>query len=126
LLGFIAFLIFVLTPVYFLVDQARQQPLRELSLIAAKVEQPGEDLIMIGFPKPSVVFYSQRPVTYIKIAEDGVAHIQKWVNNPMSPDSVLVLTQPKRVKKLGLQPPQYQNLAKVGAYQLIRVFKTPE
>jgi 4-amino-4-deoxy-L-arabinose transferase-like glycosyltransferase len=126
LLGFMAFLIFVLTPVYFLVDQARQQPLRELSLIAAKVEQPGEDLIMIGFPKPSVVFYSQRPVTYIKIAEDGVAHIQKWVNNPMSPDSVLVLTQPKRVKKLGLQPPQYQNLAKVGAYQLIRVFKTPE
>lgn len=124
LLGFIVFLIFVLTPAYFLVDQARQQPLRELSAIAAKVDQPGEDLIMIGFPKPSVVFYSQRPVTYIKIVEDGAAHIQKWVNNPMSPDSVLVLTQPRRVKKLGLQPPQYQNLAKVGAYQLIRVFKT--
>lgn len=126
LLGFMAFLIFVLTPAYFLVDQARQQPLRELSAIAAKVDQPGEDLIMVGFPKPSVVFYSQRPVTYIKIVEDGAAHIQKWLNNPMSPDSVLVLTQPRRVKKLGLQPPQYQNLDKVGAYQLIRVFKTPE
>lgn len=123
LLGFIAFLIFVLTPAYFLVDQERQLPLKELSVIASKLDQPGEDLIMIGFEKPSVVFYSQRPVTYIKVTEDGAAHIQKWVDNPMSPASMLVLTQPKKLKKFGLQPPQYQNLAKAGAYQLIRVFK---
>lgn len=127
LLGFVAFLIFVLTPAYFLVDQARQLPLRELSAIASKLDQSGEDLIMIGFEKPSVVFYSQRPVTYIKVTEDGAAHIQKWVDNSMSPPSILVLTQPKKLKKFGLQPPQYQNLAKAGAYQLIRVFKnTPQ
>lgn len=123
LLGFVAFVIFVLTPAYFLVDQARQLPLRELSAIAAKVEQPGEDLIMIGFKKPSVVFYSQRHVTYIKEASDGAARIQQWADNVTYPPSVLVLTQPKRVKKLGLQPHQYQNLGASGAYQLIRVFK---
>jgi 4-amino-4-deoxy-L-arabinose transferase-like glycosyltransferase len=125
LLGFMAFLIFVLTPAYFLVDQARQLPLRELSAIASKVDQPGEELIMIGFQKPSVVFYSQRPVTYIKVTEDGAAHIQKWANGATYPHSVLVLTQPKKLKKLGLQPEQYQDLAKAGAYQLIRVFKNP-
>lgn len=123
LLGFVAFLIFVLTPAYFLVDQARQLPLRELAAIAAKADQPGEDLIMVGFEKPSVVFYSHRAVTYLKTTEDGAAHIQKWINSPTSSDSMLLLTQPRKLKRFGLQPSQYQNLAKADAYQLLRVFK---
>jgi 4-amino-4-deoxy-L-arabinose transferase-like glycosyltransferase len=123
LLGFVAFLIFVLTPAYFLVDQARQLPLRELAAIAAKADQPGEDLIMVGFEKPSVVFYSHRPVTYIKTTEEGAAHIQNWINHPTSPDSMLILTQPRKLKRFGLQPSQYQSLAKADAYQLVRVFK---
>lgn len=123
LVGFIAFVIFVLTPAYFLVDQARQLPLRELSAIAAKAEQPNEDLIMIGFKKPSVVFYAQRSVTYIKTAEEGVAYVQKWATNPTPPRSLLVLSQPKRVERVALQVDQYQELGKSGAYELIRVFK---
>ncbi len=125
LMSFIAFMIFVLTPAYFLVDQARQQPLRELAAIAAQVDKPGEDLIMIGFQKPSVVFYAQRPVTYIKVTEDGAAYLQKWAKNPKPPNSALVLTQPKKLKKFDLQPNQYQNLGETGAYQLLRVFKNP-
>ena len=123
LVGFIAFVIFVLTPAYFLVDQARQLPLRELSAIAAKADQPSEDLIMIGFKKPSVVFYAQRSVTYIKTADDGVAYVQKWAANATPPRSLLVLSQPQRVERVALQVDQYQELGKSGAYQLIRVFK---
>ena len=123
LVGFIAFVIFVLTPAYFLVDQARQLPLRELSAIAAKADQPSEDLIMIGFKKPSVVFYAQRSVTYIKTADEGVAYVQQWATNPMPPRSLLVLSQPKRVQRVARQVNQYQELGKSGAYQLIRVFK---
>lgn len=121
LLSFVAFIIFVLTPAYFLIDQGRQLPLRELSAIARTAAQPGEDLIMIGFEKPSVVFYSERHVTYVKETEDAVAHIQKLADNVIHPPSVLVLAQPKKLQKLGLQPLRYQKLGKAGAYQLIRV-----
>lgn len=123
LVGFIAFVIFVLTPAYFLVDQARQLPLRELSAIADQAAQPSEDLIMIGFKKPSVVFYAQRSVTYIKTADEGVAYVQKWAANATPPRSLLVLSQPKRVERVARQVNQYQELGKSGAYQLIRVFK---
>lgn len=124
LLGFVAFLIFVLTPTYFLIDQARQLPLRELSAIARAVERPGEDLIMIGFKKPTVVFYTQKSVTYVKEIEDATAYIENLAATKAHPSSVLILSQPKRLKKLGLQPTEYQNLGKAGAYQLIRVFKS--
>ncbi len=124
LLGIVVFLIFVLMPAYFLVDQVRQLPLRELSAIAAQVEQPGEPLIMIGFKKPSIVFYMQRRVNYISSPEHAMAQIEKIVLTQPQPPSVLILSQPKNLPQLGLQPTQYQNLGLSGTYQLIRVPKT--
>jgi len=117
LLGFMVFLIFVFMPAGFLLDQARQLPLRELSAIAAQVEQPNERLIMIGFKKPSVVFYTHRRVNYISSPQNAAAQIKK-----MPVTQVLILTQPEKLKQLGLQPSQYQNLGQAGTYQLIRVF----
>lgn len=122
LLGFVAFLIFVVTPAYFLIDEARQLPLRQLSAIARAVEQPGEDLIVIGFKKPSVVFYTQRPVTYVRNTRNTVLNIENLAATKAHPFSVLMLGQPKKLDKLGLQPPQYQDLGKAGTYRLIRVF----
>ncbi len=124
LLGFMAFLIFVLMPTYVLIDQMRQLPLRELSAIAAQAQQPGEDLIMVGFKKPSVVFYAQRPVNYISSTEHAVEQIEKMSVTQPQPPSVLILSQPEKLKKMGLQSAQYQNLGKAGAYQLIRVSKS--
>ena len=124
LLGFVAFLIFVLMPTYFLIDQMRQLPLRELSAIAAQAQQSGEDLIMVGFKKPSIVFYTQRPVNYISSTEHAVEQIEKMSVNQPQPQSVLILSQPEKLQKMGLQSAQYQNLGASGAYQLIRVSKS--
>jgi len=124
LLGFVAFFIFVVTPAYFLIDQTRQLPLRELSLVAAQAQQPGEALIMVGFKKPSVVFYTQRPVNYISSTKNAVAEIKKLVATQPQPPSLLILSQPKKLEQLRLHPPQYQDLGKAGAYQLIRVSKS--
>lgn len=120
LIGFIAFVVFVVTPAYFWMDQARQLPLRELAAIARQVE-PSENLIMIGFKKPSVVFYTQRPVTYVTETEKAVAYIQEL--SAESPDgfAVMLLSYPKRLRQLQPQLPPYQNLGKAGAYQLVRV-----
>ena len=121
LIGFIAFIIFVITPAYFLMDHTRQLPLRELAALSNQVQKPGEELIMIGFKKPSLVFYSQRQVNYLTNSTEAIEYLKaKATNQPNSPSS-LILAQPESIQKTGLQPKQYQNLSSSGAYQLIRV-----
>lgn len=120
--GFLAFLIFVLTPGYSLLDNTRQLPLRQLSALAVQQRRPDEELIMIGFKKPSVVFYTQHDVIYIeKLTTTSRNFLLKGGSLKADPASVLVLTHPKSLDKLGLKPDQYQNLGQAGAYQLIRV-----
>ena len=123
LVGFLAFLLFVMQPTLLLVDRELQLPLRQLAAIAVqqRVQQPNEDLIMIGFKKPSLVFYTQQPVTYIRKPKKVVAYIHKKAVRQPQPPSVLILSQPSQLKEAGLQPYQYQDLGHAGAYQLIRV-----
>jgi len=51
-----------------------------------------------------------------------MAHIGKLAARKAHPFTVLILVQQRKLDNLGLQPPQYKNLGKAGAYQLIRVF----
>jgi 4-amino-4-deoxy-L-arabinose transferase-like glycosyltransferase len=121
LLGFVLFLAIALTPTLFLIDSERQLPLRELSAIAVQAKQPGEELVMVGFKKPTIVFYTHEKVNFIKITEKAVEHIQKQTASKVQPPSLLIIAQPKRLVQMGLQPSNYENLGSKGAYQLIRV-----
>ena len=121
LIGLIAFLIFSITPASIQVDQQRQLPLRQLAQLATQVKVPGEEVIMIGFAKPSVVFYSQAPVVYVKKLEEAVNYIQK--QKSQSPPTILILSQLDKLEEAKLQPHQYQLLGNAGVYHLIRVPK---
>lgn len=121
LLGFVAFLIIVLMPAVFLMDRERQLPLRELSAIAAQAKQPNEELVMVGFKKPSVAFYSRGQVKYIKLSQEALAHIQSQSAKKLQPPSLLILTEQKRLLQMDLPPDNYKSLGTKGAYQLIRV-----
>lgn len=121
LLGFVAFLMIVLMPAIFLMDRERQLPLRELSAIAAQEKQPNEELVMVGFKKPSVAFYSRGRVNYIKLSQEAVAHIQRQSAKKLQPPSLLILTEQKRLLQMDLPPDNYKSLGTKGAYQLIRV-----
>jgi len=123
LIGFVAFIIFVVTPASFLMDQARQMPIRELAAIVTQVEQPGEELIMVGFEKPTFVFYTKRQVNFFSKSWKAVQYIEAIAKNEQKPPSLLILISPKKLPELGLQPNQYQTLGTSGAYQLIRVSK---
>jgi 4-amino-4-deoxy-L-arabinose transferase-like glycosyltransferase len=116
LVGFAAFLIVVLMPTLFLMDQQRQLPLRQLAAIATEQRQPNEELVMIGFEKPSVAFYTQEYVNYLRFTQYGAEYIKQ-----KTAPSVLILTQPKEFPKIGLQPQDYENLGEKGAYKLVRV-----
>ncbi|MBD2776557.1 ArnT family glycosyltransferase [Iningainema tapete] len=121
LLAFAAFLVFVLTPALFIMDNERQLPLRELSAIAIQVQLPNEELVMVGFKKPSVVFYTQRPVNFIRLTQDAAKYIKDESTQKLPPRSLLILTQPKKLVEMGLKSTDYNNLATRGAYQLIRI-----
>jgi hypothetical protein len=119
----IAFLSFVMIPASFLLDEARQVPLKELSAIAATSHLPNEEFVMIGFKKPSVVFYSQLPVTYITRPNVAKDYVQKLLQTKSASFSVLVLSQPDKLVKIETPDFNYQQLGESGAYRLLRVTK---
>lgn len=121
LLGFVAFLIVALMPALILMDQERQLPLRDLAADVVHFQQPQEEIIMVGFKKPSVVFYSHKQIKFIKLTKDGIEYIQKVANQSPHPASMLLLTEKRNFFKMDLQPDTYENLAIKGAYQLTRI-----
>ena len=116
LLAFSAFTILVLTPALFVSDASRQLPLKQLSQLAAQIQEPGEEILMIGFKKPSVAFYAESKINYIKTNQKAA----DYINNQAKSGSILVLAEPKRFPKLGLESTEYEKLAEKQAYGLIR------
>jgi 4-amino-4-deoxy-L-arabinose transferase-like glycosyltransferase len=124
-LGFVAFLMFVILPALGIVDLERQLPLRQMAEAAVEVEAPGEKLMMIteGFEKPSLVFYTQRQVTFVHDSSQAISEIKK-VQQKWNTNSVLLITTRKSLKNTSLKPNQYQEIRQAGIYQLIRVPRT--
>ncbi len=121
LLTLVALIVITLMPTYLLMDQERQLPLRQLSAIAREQRKPGEELIMVGFKKPSVTFYTQDVVNYQRSVETAKPYIQSQIDKKVQPASALVLSFPAEIKQLSLQRPKYENLGIKGAYQLVRL-----
>ncbi len=129
LIGFIAFFILVIHPALFFLDDVRQLPLRQLSLQVSQVQQPHEEIIMIGFKKPSLVFYSQRPVQYftvrnfLKPYNEPIDYLKNSVLSSSKSLNALVISRPKDLATIGLQSQDYQVLNQQGSYLLIRIDK---
>jgi 4-amino-4-deoxy-L-arabinose transferase-like glycosyltransferase len=123
-LGFVACWIFLLMPALTLVDAERQLPLRQIAQSAVELAVPGEQLIMLprGFEKPSLVFYTQQPVTYFRDLSKAAPYLQD-VAKQSSSQSVLVIATDKTLTASGLQPNQYQEIQNAGVYKLLRVSK---
>lgn len=116
--GFFLFIILIALPVSKLVDKDRQIPIKQLSLMVLQVQQTGEELIAVGFLKPSIVFYSQRPVRFISHAykvHDNLLGLSNLAN------TVLLLTNQKNIQQLNLQPNDYQLLGQQDNYFLLRI-----
>jgi len=121
LLGFAAFILVAVGPASLLADRARQLPLRELAVQAATLKQPQEELWMIGFKKPTVVFYSQQQVRFFSHAPHGLRYLREAPEAPAQEATLLLIAEPAVVDELGLQPGDYEDLGRQGSYQLLRV-----
>ncbi|MGJ3250110.1 MAG: ArnT family glycosyltransferase, partial [Elainellaceae cyanobacterium] len=120
LVGFVAFFVLVLMPAAVISDSQRQRPLRQLSQTIMRVQAPDEEILMIGFEKPSVVFYSQSPVTYRSNPKRAVEHIREGASETTA-QSALMLGHPQEIQEAPLRPRQIQVLDEAGSYQLIRI-----
>ena len=120
LVGFTAFIAISLMPAILIMDQQRQLPLRELSALIVELKQPNEELIMVGFKKPTVTFYTKQIVNYIKFSQAAL----KYIQNPefsKTKSSLLMLIEQEKFQEMDLQPDTYKSLATKGAYHLIRI-----
>jgi len=123
LLAFIAITILALAPLFSLIDGQRQLPLRQLAQTVVEVRLPAEKLIMIGFEKPSLVFYTGQPVKYYLQAIKAVRRMKQMAVREPAPETILILGESKKIAKIGFSDRQYQYLGKAGAYELLRVSK---
>ena len=125
LVGFIAFLIFAIIPAFHILDLERQLPLRQIAQAVAQVAQPGEELVMLskGFPKPSLVFYTQKHVTYLLRASEALPYIERSLSQDADSKSVLFVASTKMLSRTGLTPNQYQEISQAGIYRLVRVYQ---
>ncbi|VXD25567.1 Glycosyl transferase, family 39 [Planktothrix serta PCC 8927] len=120
LFGFIIFFIWAATPTYNLLDHHRQEPLRNLAQTVVQQRQIGEELMMVGFKKPSLVFYTQHPVQYYPEPGDVINYINSPKVKNSSPKTLLILGHPRELTNIGLKPNQYKIIDQAGSYQLIR------
>jgi 4-amino-4-deoxy-L-arabinose transferase-like glycosyltransferase len=119
-LGFVAFIALTLTPALQVVDQARQQPIRQMADIILQVRYPHEEVIMTGFDKPSLVFYLRHPVEFITVPEEIDSYLQKRQQQPDLLPSALILGNPSRVEDVEPTQGTIEEIARVGNYHLIR------
>jgi 4-amino-4-deoxy-L-arabinose transferase-like glycosyltransferase len=120
LLGFIFFVILVVTPLTFLLDDSRQWPLRELSTMIMQAQKPEEKILMIGFKKPTVTFYSQRIIEYLNNSDRALEYLS---NLPTIERTVLIIGRHKDMDKLTFKPENYEIIAQRYPYQLIRIIR---
>lgn len=114
LTAFSLFLLFILTPALFINDQERQLPLRQLAQAAVQARKPNEELVMVGFKKPTLVFYSHLSVTYIRPSNKAADYLKTPAQ------SRLIVAQPKKFPEMGLKPEDYTVISEKGAYMLAR------
>jgi 4-amino-4-deoxy-L-arabinose transferase-like glycosyltransferase len=120
IISFALFIIFFLNPLAVSVDRLRQQPLREITQTIVKIKQPSDNIWMLGFKKPSVVFYSHHRVVFVK-NDDFLPQFRSQLEKYPSNSSLLLLTQDDRLKQLKLRSQDYRIIEKKGTYLLVRI-----
>lgn len=123
-ISFVAFVLLALMPATLLMDSQRQLPLRQMAATIVQVQQPAEPVVMVGFAKPSLVFYTQRSVIYVEELETVPQRLQKIANQTPKPPSILVIGRTRKLDKAGLLDlNQYspEVIAKAAVYQLLRI-----
>ena len=118
-LGFAAVLALVVPGLVPLMDRERLLPIRALARQAAASAQPGEPLLVAGYKRYSVVFYSGRPVLFVYDPRDALEQLGA---DPAP--TVLLLASDAELLEFGVRPGDAALLGRSDAHRLIRLPRT--
>lgn len=121
LTGFTAFFVLTLMPLLIIADSQRQGPLYRLSQTIQHVQADDEEIIMVGFKKPSVVFYTRQPVAFIYSPNEAIAHLREKLNQRPRSKSALMLGNIDILEESRLKPRHYDVIDEAGVYRLVRI-----
>ncbi|MCT7948545.1 glycosyltransferase family 39 protein [Ancylothrix sp. C2] len=121
LIGFAVFLIVAVLPALSLVDQMRQLPLREIAQTVIVARQTNEPIAMLGLPKPTLVFYTEKKIHYLHESPLVRKQLKTLAETQPKPPSILIIGTPAKFEEAELEANQYQIIDKAGAYQVARM-----
>jgi 4-amino-4-deoxy-L-arabinose transferase-like glycosyltransferase len=118
-----AFILLFVTPVFGVVDQVRQLPLRQVAALIRAEQRPQEPIAMAtgSFGKPSLLFYSQHNLALMREAAEIAPYVRSLSQQSPPPPSLLLVTTPNTLTTAGIAPTQYQLIQQIGIYQLVRL-----
>jgi hypothetical protein len=118
--GLAAALALVLPVLVPLVDRERQLPIRALARLAGEQALPNEPLLVVGYKRYSVVFYSGRPVLFVSSPRKASRTLSQG-QRTSQPSSVLLLGSDAELLEFGLGPGDGTPLGRRDAHRLLRL-----
>ncbi|MGB2925122.1 MAG: glycosyltransferase family 39 protein [Limnothrix sp.] len=119
-IALLAFILFTLLPVGALLDQNRQANLREIADTIKAVQRPQEEVVMVGFEKPSLVFYSGQNIRFFERPSKLKAYFAK---EDKGEETILLISREKEMKPLSIDLSTVELIQQAEPYSLIRLRK---
>ncbi len=116
-IGFCLFTIVSFHPLLNEIDRLRQLPIRDIASQIQAIRQPNEPVALLGFEKPSLVFYLRDPVIFL----DRTSTTRDWIDCLTPNTSALLITDEKRQEELELPPDRLTAISEHQRYRLARV-----
>jgi 4-amino-4-deoxy-L-arabinose transferase-like glycosyltransferase len=118
----LALVVPALTP---LLDQERLLPIRTLARLAGREAKQGEPLLVVGYKRYSVVYYSGRPVLFVSSPDEALKALSDREagrrSHAGSGSSVLLLGSDPELLEFGVGPGDSALLARRDAHRLVRL-----
>lgn len=115
----LAVLALVIPGVGSLMDRERQQPVRDLARLAGKKARANEPLLVVGYKRYSVVYYSGRPVLFVSGPDRARRELGE--RSASLPSTLLLLGSDAELKDFGLGEAEGFTLARRGSHRLLRL-----
>ena len=116
--GFAALLALLVPTLIPLMDRERQLPIRQLARQAAVQALPGEPLLVVGYKRYSVVYYSGRPVLFVSSPRKARRLL---ADQPGTSQSLLLLGSDPELLDFGIGPGDAELLLRRDAHRLVRL-----
>ncbi len=120
ILAYLLTLLLVIPPLSLILDSQIQEPSRIVAQAIGEVIQPGETIFVMGYPRYSVVYYSQNSAIYVDNGDYGRELVAK---DQSIGETILLVGEDRILEQFNLQEGEYKSLATAHPYHLWRVSK---